>query len=86
MDASNFGCGAVVLQNQSSVAFHSYKFTSAERTYGGGEQGLLAVISALQRWRCNLEGAKDVVVVTDHKPNTYLDSKPSVQLSRRQVP
>ena len=40
------------------------------------------MINALQQWQKHLEGAKEVVVVTDHKPNTYLglDSKPSVQL------
>ena len=33
-----------------------------------------------------MEGAKGgVTVVTDHKPNTFLDSKPAVQLSSRQV-
>ena len=85
VDASGFGCSAVLLQNQRPVAFHSYKLNSAGRYYGGGEQELLAVISALRQWRCHLEGAKEVVVVTDHKPNTYLDSKPPVQLSRRQV-
>ena len=67
------------------MAFHSYKFSSAKRNYSSGEQELLAVIPALQQWRCHLEGAKEVVMVTDHKPNTYLDSKPSVQLSRTQA-
>ena len=67
------------------MAFHSYKFSSAELNYPTGEQELLAVITALRQWRCHLEGAEKVVVVTDHKPNTFLDSKPSVQLSRRQV-
>ncbi len=40
------------------------------------------MINALQQWQKHLEGAKEVVVVTDHKPNTYLglDSKLSVQL------
>ena len=85
VDACDYGCGAVLLQDQRPVAFHSYKLSSAERNYPIGEQELLAVITALRQWRCHLEGAKEVVVVTDHKPNTFLDSKPSVQLSRRQA-
>ena len=40
---------------------------------------------ALRQWQCHLEGTEEVVVVTDHKPNTFLDSKPSVQLIRGQV-
>ena len=85
VDASDFGCGAVLLQKQRLVAFHSYKFGSAELNYPTGEKELLAVITALRQWRCHLEGAGKVVVVTDHKPNTFLDSKPYVQLSSRQV-
>ena len=85
-DASGFGCGAVLLQSQKPIAFHSYKLSDAERRYPGGEQELLAVISALRQWRCYLEGATGgVTVVTDHKPNTFLDTKPAVQLSSRQV-
>ena len=85
VDACDFGCGAVLLQKQRPVAYHSYKFSSAECNYPIGERELLAVITALRQWRCHLESAGEVVVVTDHKPNTFLDSKPSVQLSRRQV-
>ena len=45
--------------------------------YPVGEQELLAVIMAWRQWLCYLEGAEGgVTVVTDHKPNTYLDSKP----------
>ena len=45
--AFGFGCGAVLLQNQKPIAFHSYKLSDAERRYFAGEQELLAVISAL---------------------------------------
>ena len=74
-----------VTAESEACGFLSYKFSSAELNYPTGEQELLAVITALRQWRCHLEGAEKVVVVTDHKPNTFLDSKPSVQLSRRQV-
>ena len=74
------------MQNQLPIAFHSYKLSDAERRYPVGEQELLAVITALRQWQCYLEGAEGgVTVVTDHKLNTYLDSKPAVQLSSRQV-
>lgn len=85
-DASGFGCGAVLLQNQKPIAFHSYKLSDAERRHPAGEQELLALISALRQWRCYLEGATGgAMVVTNHKPNTFLDTKPAVQLSSRQV-
>lgn len=85
-DASGFECGAVLLQHQKPVAIYSYKLNDAERRYAAGEQELLAVVMALKQWRCYLEGvAGGVTVVTDHKPNTFLDTKPPVQLSSRQV-
>lgn len=67
-DASGFGLGAVLLQNQRPIAFHSYKLSEAEQRCPVGEQELLAVITALKQWRCYLEGAiGGVTVVTDPK-------------------
>ena len=68
------------------LAFHSARFSDAEKNYPVGEQELLAVMSALKKWRCCLEGAKGgVTVITDHLPNTFLSTKSTEQFSRRQA-
>jgi hypothetical protein len=35
---------------------------------------MLALISALEEWRCYLEGVKQFTLVTEHQPSMYLDS------------
>ena len=42
--------------------------TSAECNYRIGEQKMLGVVHAMRTWRCYLEGAKQVTVVTDLTP------------------
>ena len=81
-DASGDGLGAVLVQEGRPIAFESRKYLPAERNYPVIEQELLGVVHALKIWRCYLEGSK-FVVVTDHKPNTFLGTQP--HLSRRQV-
>ena len=81
-DASLLGTGAVLLQGGQPVAFTSKKLSPAERNYTTGEQELLAVKRALHTWRCYLDGVP-FVVVTDHKPLTFLQGVPT--LSRRQA-
>lgn len=84
-DACGYGVGAVLLQDGRPIEFFSYKMNAAERNYPVGDQELLAVIKSVEHWRHYLEGCVALILVTDHKRNTFLDSKPPAQLSRRQV-
>ena len=54
----------------------------AEKNYHVTEQELLAVIEALRAFRCYVDGVH-FNLITDHKPNTYLDTQPN--MSRRQT-
>jgi hypothetical protein len=81
-DASNLGCGAVLLQQGRVVAYTSRKFIPAECNYTTGEQELLGLITALKEWRCYVEGST-VTLVTDHHPLVFFDTQPT--LSRRQT-
>lgn len=84
-DASLAGTGAVLMQEGHPAAYTSSKFTPPERNYTTTEQELLGVIKALKQWRCYLEGPQ-ITLVTDHNPNTFIDSQKSLaKLSRRQV-
>jgi hypothetical protein len=74
--------GAGLFQGQSVIAFKGRKYRPAELDYTVGEQELLAVIHALQVWRCYLEGAPKFKVITDHNPLVYLNTQNT--LSRRQ--
>ena len=81
-DASDFGVGAVLLQEGRVIAYYSKKLNSAERNYSATERELLAVVYALTEWRCYVLG-KQVTVTTDHKCNTFLQQQ--VGLSPRRA-
>ena len=81
-DASDYGLGAILLQEGRPVAFESRKLNSAELNYTVTEKEMLAVVHALRVWRCYLEGA-EFTVFTDHVSNTFFQTQPS--LSRRQA-
>ena len=82
-DASVVGTGGVLLQNGRVVAYTSTKFSQAEFNYSTPEQELLALVRALQAWRCYLEMSTEAQLITDHNPLIYLQSQAT--LSRRQA-
>jgi hypothetical protein len=86
-DASDFATGAVLMQDNGSgelqpIAFLSKKLDSAQRNYSMYEKEGVAIILALEQWRCYFEGSP-VLVYTDHLSLMHLKSQE--QLNRRQA-
>ena len=73
-DASDVGMGSVLVQSGRPIPFDGKRLSTAEKNYHVGEQELLAVIHALELWRCYLD-SHTFVVVTDHSPNTFSAGK-----------
>ena len=85
-DASNFAIGAVLSQDDGKghrpIAFKSRKLSPAEQKLATHEKELLAIIHALDHWRCYLEGV-EFDVITDHQSLKYINTQPT--LSRLQA-
>jgi hypothetical protein len=75
-DASNFGIGAILSQQQNGfwhlVTFMSKTLTKTERNYEIYDKELLAIIKALQTWQQYLLNAKkQFEICTDHENLKY---------------
>ena len=87
-DASKFSIGAELVQPDEEgrlhpVAYLSRQMNSAETRYSVIEQELLAVVYAIQHFRCHLYG-RHFTLRTDHRPLRYLLSlrNPTSRLAR----
>ncbi|GFX03400.1 retrovirus-related Pol polyprotein from transposon opus [Trichonephila clavipes] len=70
-DASSIRIGAVLIQEQRSIAFALRTLNSAEKNYTVTERECLAVIWALNKF-CTYPGQLPVKVITDHAALTRL--------------
>jgi hypothetical protein len=81
-DASEFAIAGVLSQQQADdtirpVAYFSRKMSGAETKYDSiHEKELLALVKAVEHWRCYLEGsAFPVLLYTDHKGLSWLNTQ-----------
>ena len=74
-DASDTAVGGVLTQEHDAVqkplAFLSRTLTSSEKNYSVHDRELLAIVTCCKTWRPYIDGQR-TVVITDHKPLTYL--------------
>ncbi len=82
-DASGYGLGAVLLQENLPVYFCSRTLTEAEERWAQIDKEFLALVWALERLDLFTYGQK-VTVLTDHKPLLGLIDKPMDYCSIRQ--
>jgi hypothetical protein len=87
-DASNTGIGGVLYQPthdnehitaNNIVAIHSRVLTETQRRYPAYKKELYGIVSSLRKFHSYIWGRDDLVIVTDHKPLTFILS--SNQLS-----
>ena len=75
-DASEYGLGAVLLQDEDGekfpVAYASKKLSTRERSYAVIEKECFAVVWGIQKFHQYLYG-REFVLETDHQPLTYLN-------------
>ncbi|XP_071502498.1 uncharacterized protein [Diadema antillarum] len=77
-DASDRGVGAVLLQDDDNghskpVCFFSKKLNRHQQKYSTVEKECLSVVLAVQHFEAYLNGGRDIVVYTDHKPLIFLE-------------
>lgn len=69
-DASDYGIGAVLTQTldgkEKVIAYMSKSLSKSERNYSATEREALAVLTAIEHWRCYLENGLKFTVFTDH--------------------
>ena len=88
-DASDFATSGVLSQEQDDgtmrpIAYFSRKMNDTERRYATHDKELLALVRAVDHWRCYLEGSEHPIMLrSDHRSLQHLSTQPN--LNARQV-
>uniref|UniRef100_A0A8C5MRX3 Gypsy retrotransposon integrase-like protein 1 n=1 Tax=Leptobrachium leishanense TaxID=445787 RepID=A0A8C5MRX3_9ANUR len=75
VDASQFGLGAVLIQQGHPVAYASRALTTTQANYAQIEKEMLAIVNGCEKFHQYIYG-RPVVVETDHKSLEYILQKP----------
>lgn len=83
VDASQFGLGALMLQEDHPIEYASVSLTPTQQRYNQIEKELLAIVFGFERFHYYLFAQRNIVVETDHRPLLGLLKKPLDDLSPR---
>lgn len=76
VDASQYGMGAVILQEGKPLAYSSQSFTETQAKYAQIEKEMLAIVHGCKKFHHYIFGQPEVIIETDHKPLQAIFSKP----------
>ena len=82
-DASNYGLGAAVYQNDKIIGYASRTLTKTEMNYAQIEKELLSIVFACIRFDQIIVGNPQVIIKTDHKPLISIFEKPLLNVPKR---
>ncbi|XP_052566384.1 uncharacterized protein K02A2.6-like [Culex pipiens pallens] len=82
-DASGFGLGVAVFQQDGVIGYASRTLTATEKNYAQIEKELLAILFACLRFDQLIVGNPKTVIKTDHKPLVNIFRKPLLSAPRR---
>ena len=74
-DASEYGLGTALLQNNKPIAFASKTLTDVETRYANIEHECLSVVFGLEKFHTYIYG-RHITVFNDHKPFEMITKKP----------
>lgn len=81
-DACEYGLGSVLIQAGRPVAYASRSLTETETRYAQIEKEMLAAVYGLEKFH-HYTYAREVEVITDHKPLVAISKKPLAKAPKR---